>query len=242
MDEWARMVGHVAWGGGMAQALRVGDRGPAVKDLQAGANRIFRDMKFPWRVVEADGIFGEQTERAAHFAGWLIGFGRKELEEIEDGRVSAESCEILSGREKPSAEMDGRRKDRHETAKKLRHLHHKRDRKPDADGVGEFDGVPVAAWIVKWLEKSRKAGWKGEVVSGFRSPERSEEVCRDMCGQPSCPGRCAGRSSNHSGLIEPAGAVDLTDFDRFGAIQTRIGSPLRNDLPNDPVHFSTTGH
>lgn len=113
---------------------------------------------------------------------------------------------------------------------------------PDQDGLGIFDGKTVAAWIIPWLEKSRKAGWTGTVTSGYRTPEYSTSLCIAMCGAPSCPGRCAGASSNHAGKIHPAGAVDVTDYTRFESIQWQIGSPLRNDLPVDPVHFSVSGH
>jgi hypothetical protein len=80
------------------------------------------------------------------------------------------------------------------------------------------------------------------VTSGYRTPEYSTSLCIAMCGAPSCPGRCAGASSNHSGKVYPAGAVDVTDYTRFGQIQPQIGSPLRNDLPIDPVHYSVSGH
>ena len=60
-----------------------------------------------------------------------------------------------------------------------------------------------------------------------------------------CPGNCAGRTSNHSGRVAPAGAVDVTDYPAFAALMKR--SPHRprllNDLPvTDPNHFSATGH
>ncbi|MGH7267343.1 MAG: hypothetical protein ACREMB_21185 [Candidatus Rokuibacteriota bacterium] len=113
---------------------------------------------------------------------------------------------------------------------------------PPASGVGTFDGRACAAWIIPWLEKSRRAGWRGYLVSGYRSPEYSESLCYSMCGAPSCPGRCAGRASNHAGSAYPAGAVDVSDYANFGAIQRRIGSPLINALgAQDPVHFSISG-
>lgn len=109
-------------------------------------------------------------------------------------------------------------------------------------GVAVYDGKQVAAWIIPWLKKSRQAGWKGTVTSGYRTPAYSEHLCQQMCGAPSCPGRCAGRSSNHSGKRFPAGAVDVSDYENFARIQRRIHSPLKNDLPSDRVHFSVTGH
>ena len=99
--------------------------------------------------------------------------------------------------------------------------------------------------MIPWLEKSRKAGWGGTVVSGVRTPEYSEQLCYAMCGAPSCAGRCAGRASNHNmepGQGYPAGALDVSDYAAFEAIQKRIGSPLKNELDaRDPVHFSVSG-
>lgn len=101
---------------------------------------------------------------------------------------------------------------------------------------------PIANWIIPWLERSWAAGWRGVVNSGWRDPAYSESLCRAMCGAPSCPGRCAGRASNHSGSTYPNGAVDLTDYYTFAAVQRRIGSPLHNSLGSqDPVHFSNSG-
>jgi hypothetical protein len=106
-------------------------------------------------------------------------------------------------------------------------------------------GRSVPAWMVPWLDKSRAAGWSGVVVSGVRTPEYSEQLCYNMCGAPSCPGRCAGRASNHNMTADqgyPYGALDVSDYYNFGAIQKRIGSPLINVLgAQDPVHFSVSG-
>ena len=132
-----------------------------------------------------------------------------------------------------------------------RRLENKRDRleerreKPDgpAAGVVYFDGKPVAAWFVPWLNKIRARGrWKGYLVSGWRDPEYSEQLCINMCGAPSCPGRCAGRASNHSGSSYPAGAVDVSDYYNFAAEARAVGAPFFNALgAQDPVHFSTSG-
>ena len=111
-------------------------------------------------------------------------------------------------------------------------------------GTAMFDGRPVAAWIKPYLEWARANGWKGTVTSGFRDPAHSERVCMEICGAPSCPGRCAGRSSNHSGSSKPNGAVDLSDYVTFGRLMQRCPySPrLYNALPTtDPIHFSSTG-
>lgn len=112
---------------------------------------------------------------------------------------------------------------------------------PPTSGVGTIDGKTVAAWMIPWIEKSRAAGWQGTIVSGYRTPEYSTSLCMNMCGAPSCPGRCAGASSNHSGSVYPAGAIDVSYYWQFKSIQYQIGSPLRNNLPADPVHFSVSG-
>lgn len=140
-------------------------------------------------------------------------------------------------------------------AKKTKYLHDKIDDKakkladkkdsgfdPKGGGIVTFDGKPCVEWIAYWLQKSRNAGWGGTLVSGYRTPEYSQQLCYQICGAPSCPGRCAGTSSNHTKQGYLGGAVDVSDYTNFEAIQYRIGSPLRNDLPVDPVHFSATGH
>lgn len=112
-------------------------------------------------------------------------------------------------------------------------------------GFGTFDGRTAPNWMIPWLEKSRANGWRGTVVSGVRTPAYSEQLCYAMCGAPFCSGRCAGRASNHN--MEPYqgyphGALDVSDYYNFGAIQKRIGSPLKNALgAKDPVHFSVSG-
>lgn len=134
---------------------------------------------------------------------------------------------------------------RHLRAKLDHWLEHKDELKEDRDGYATFDGKTVPAWMVPWLEKSRDAGWTGTVVSGVRTVAESIAACHNICGADRCPGLCAGASSNHNmepNQGYPAGAIDVTDYSRFESIQFQIGSPLRNDLPIDPVHFSVSGH
>jgi hypothetical protein len=87
-------------------------------------------------------------------------------------------------------------------------------------------------------------GWKGTLNSGWRDPAYSEKLCIAMCGAKACPGRCAGRASNHSGSTKPMGAIDVSDYGTFGQLmrQCPISPRLFNALgPADPVHFSATG-
>jgi peptidoglycan hydrolase-like protein with peptidoglycan-binding domain len=111
-------------------------------------------------------------------------------------------------------------------------------------GVATFDGKPVAAWLKPYLVWARNNGWKGTLNSGWRDPVYSETLCRNMCGAPSCPGRCAGRTSNHAGSVRPAGALDVSDYQRFAELMRRC--PLQPRIFNalgarDPVHFSVSG-
>ena len=111
-------------------------------------------------------------------------------------------------------------------------------------GVTTFDGRPVAAWLKPYLVWARDHGWQGTLNSGWRDPAYSEHLCRAMCGAPRCPGRCAGRSSNHSGSVTPAGAIDVSDYDRFGRLMRECPYEPRifNSLgAQDPVHYSATG-
>lgn len=114
-----------------------------------------------------------------------------------------------------------------------------------ASGVGTFDGRSCANWMIPYLQWARAHGWRGTLTSGWRDPAYSESLCYRMCGAPRCSGRCAGRSSNHSGSVSPRGAVDVSDYANFGRIiRSYPGSPrIFNALGSrDPVHFSSTGN
>jgi lysozyme len=121
---------------------------------------------------------------------------------------------------------------------------------PSFKGAVLYDGKPVPAWTVKYLDMARNykgpgGPWRGLVVSGIRTPQRSVELCFEICGAPSCPGRCAGLSSNHNAtppVTDCEGALDVSDFTRFGQIMAAERAPLRNALgARDPVHFSCSG-
>lgn len=135
-------------------------------------------------------------------------------------------------------------------SRKRRHLkkHHQPKPSPDHGNFVTIDGKPVPSWIAAWVVKIRSAGrWHGVIVSGYRTPEYSEQLCYQMCGAPSCPGRCAGRSSNHCCPptykgVPYEGAIDVTDYYTFGAEAARLGAPLHNHLPADPVHYSNSGY
>jgi len=102
----------------------------------------------------------------------------------------------------------------------------------------------VCGWLIPILDEARSRGWRGVVVSGVRTPAYSISLCYRICNRPSCSGTCAGASSNHNATTcaKPQGALDLSDYYTFASIMRQMGNPIYNDLPNDRVHFSATGH
>lgn len=114
---------------------------------------------------------------------------------------------------------------------------------PDGDDLIQIDGKQVAEEVGREVLRIRAAGrWKGYIVSGYRTPAYSQQLCYQICGRPSCPGLCAGTSSNHTRKGGRNGAVDLTDYFTFAAECRRLGSWLENHLPRDLVHFSDSGN
>jgi len=194
-----------------------------------------------------DGKLGPSTNHRIRVAKWHLGYQRplnveptlgfrRRLRHPKDPQWAS-----------PAAIARGIQRRRQQRRSWLRNLQ-AATRKP---GVTTFDGVPVAKWLVPYFEWARHEWkpasgrrWVGRVISGFRDPEHSEDICIAMCGAPSCPGRCAGRSSNHSGSSPPHGAGDVTDWEAFGEamkacpLEPRIFNAL---APADPNHFSATG-
>ncbi len=145
-------------------------------------------------------------------------------------------------------------------AKRKRRIYKKIHDEPDKptpnNGVGftTIDGRQVPNWMAPIVLKVRSEGrWHGYIVSGYRTPEYSRQLCYGMCGAPSCPGRCAGTSSNH--CCPPSftgrpyeGAIDVSDYSTFRSELQRLGlwgqytaGKLYNALPIDLVHFSYSG-
>lgn len=115
---------------------------------------------------------------------------------------------------------------------------------PNHDGIVIIDGIPLAAPIAREVLRIRGFGrWKGHCISGWRSKAKSTALCIAMCGQPQCPGRCAGAASRHA-MLGRAGAVDVDVANAavFREECARHDSWLENHLPNDPNHFSDIGN
>lgn len=66
-------------------------------------------------------------------------------------------------------------------------------------GLGTFDGLPVADWIIPELQYAQAHGWKGSITSGWRSPT---EVVHSSVVAPQ-------GQSEHQGTQYPHGAVDF---------------------------------
>jgi hypothetical protein len=203
------------------------------RDLNRFTNRFLE--KFPALIV--DGDRGRATNRRIVGCKFYLGYEGGPQRSI---RVLPQFRKRLARPTSPQVMPAGMIK----LGEERRSEQHERARQPVATGATLFDGRQVANWLKPYLDFARNNGWKGTLTSGFRDPEHSEQLCLQMCGKPSCPGKCAGRTSNHSGNKKPKGAVDVSDFVRFGQLMQRC--PLEPRIFNalgdqDPVHFSATG-
>lgn len=191
--------------------------------------------------LEEDGVPGPATRKRIRQLKHWLGYSRKKQTGAYDRGFHLRVLHPFSSKHSSEAML--------KAAAERRRAHNDAVRKSQAEGgktsgVATFDGKKVAAWMVPYLEFARANGWKGQLVSGWRDPAHSEQLCREMCGRPSCPGRCAGRSSNHSGSTKPRGAIDVSQFVEFGRLMRRCPHSPRifNALgARDPVHFSATG-
>lgn len=104
-----------------------------------------------------------------------------------------------------------------------------------ATGVGNFDGKPVARWIIPYLKYGRQHGWKGKVNSGYRTYQEQQIIYNSGVRPAAKPG-----TSNHEKSVFPGGAVDVTDAANLSRIlEARPdGSKLKWAGSKDPVHFS----
>lgn len=98
-----------------------------------------------------------------------------------------------------------------------------------------FDGHPIAPWIAPILQYARRVGWKGHVVSGYRSFAEQTRIFNSGVRPAAKPG-----SSNHEKLKYPGGAVDVTDPQELSTIllHSQYATVLVYAGAKDPVHFS----
>lgn len=234
--------------------IKRGDRGPEVRQFQEAIDRELKEHKFPWRKVKIDGQAGEHTFDAANMVAFLKGFSGDALLEIgKRQRITHRARLILEETQPRTTGMKHRSHAREDDVTKLReeHQHPKPQPKHPGSHITWLDGHEVPIWIAEILIEARNSGaWHGVVISGVRSPQYSEELCLNMCGAPTCSGRCAGRSSNHAmpptGTgVEYEGAVDVTGYAELRVFCEQHHPELRGggqNLPSDLPHFSHEGN
>lgn len=214
--------------------------GADFKHLQASADKVLSDHKFPWARTKIDGVPGPLSWKAIGFAAFCIGLSKAQVRNIHEGKIT-EHAQLYIRREKPRTDaMKKRDAERVERLRAIRERH--ADPDPDGDGLATWEGTTVDAGFIPALKYAKKHGWDGTVVSGYRTPEYSESLCYAMCGSPACPGRCAGKSSRHS-QKNGEGAIDVSDYYTFGRLMEEGDFPWHNSLgAADPVHFSRYGN
>lgn len=199
--------------------------------------------------LQVDGDLGRLTKDRIRDVKYLIGYKRENLNyDVDENFIHRAErplhVEPRWGQTKEAvARGKARRAHRHRwwLRNRIRAFLH--------PGVTNFDGRPVAKAVVPVLRWCREVGydgerWHGGVVSGYRTPAYSEQLCFQMCGRPSCPGRCAGRATNHAYATPDRFAVDVSDYINFARIVAHcpIKPHIHNALPNDLVHFSPSGN
>jgi len=210
-----------------------------VRQVQAALNHFTGQFLKGVNPIIEDGIAGPATDARVKMVKFYLGYVGELNATVDanfDQRIAHPDDPQFSTPERVARGAE-RRAEQHKEV----------DANHDAGklaGVGSFDNKPCANWMIPYLSFAREHGWVGKLQSGFRDPAFSESLCQKMCGAPTCPGRCAGRSSNHSGSVKPHGAIDVSDFDRFGQLMAKcpLSPRLFNDLPIDRVHYSATGH
>jgi hypothetical protein len=210
-----------------------------VRKLQAALNAFTRRYLHGMAPIAVDGKKGPETKRRIQDVKFYLGYAKGKNSAVVDGKFIKRLRRPGSPRFSNPAMLTRARRRRGKQKKLSAHSHAQKD------GTVVIDGYPVAGWIAVQVLWARDHGWSGKVLSGYRTPEYSEHVCMRMYHRPSVPGKCAGRSSNHVGLVAPFGAVDVSLPEQFAACMRR--SPhtptLCNALPaTDPRHFSHTGH
>jgi hypothetical protein len=210
-----------------------------IRNLQTALNAFSEKHLVDMGELIVDGEIGPATKKrirqAKHYLGYT-GTARKTI---------AVDAEFLKRLEHPRRHSNPKMLARamRRRAKQRKAAKHSRRQGPTV-GVATFDGKQVAAWMKPYLVWAREHGWNGTLNSGWRDPAYSERLCLDICGAPRCPGRCAGRSSNHSGSVKPAGSIDVSNPAQFGELMKKC--PYEPKLINrlgakDPWHYSVSG-
>lgn len=109
-------------------------------------------------------------------------------------------------------------------------------------GVGTFEGIPMANWVIGALQHARSKGFKGQPTSGFRTQEEQDAI---RAREPR-----AAKVSEHTGTHFPHGAVDFGGFSSGKAIKDAFVAAVADyKYPlvaprgfQDDGHASGSGH
>lgn len=200
------------------------DHGPDVRVLQEN----LRDLAHAFDGVfnnapQADGIAGKHTMASARRAAYILGLPQATLDDIARGPGARDNVIRTSVQRQirhPDERTDAQKKLSQKRRAEIRH-HHQQAQQQGL--IVTFDGLNVPGWIARdALIPARKDGVHFTVISGVRDPDYSEHLCYVMCGHPTCPGQCAGKSSNHAcppsfKCSDGEGAVDVSP----GALELR---------------------
>jgi len=219
--------------------------GDDIRDFQRLLNHRFAAWKIG-RHVAVDGDYGTDTRKAATQV--CIGLGILPEKAMEHGVTPELRIKLRHPNRRTPNEIQ---RARGAEAKQFRAKLRKQFAEPaHRTGVEQFDGKPVAAWMVPSLRWARDHGWTGVVVSGFRTCEHQKVVAAAFAASlgktvaevyPNGP--CA---SNHVGAAHPRGAVDVTNPEQLAEVLKN--SPKTPKLVwggpviQDRVHFSANGH
>jgi hypothetical protein len=217
------------------------------RQIQRAMNRFTKAHLYDVGVLRVDGDKGPATRKRIRLCKFHLGYTEKR----QTATTGLEFRNRLRDPRDPRAVRFGNAKQRRRavargikrrTEQRAR-ARLSRQRAKRTTGTANWNGKIVAAWFVPYLDYAKQHGWQGWVTSGYRSPAYSEYLCKVMCGRPSCPGRCAGRATNHAHSTKPGGAIDVASYAEFGRIMRSCPySPrLVNHLPIDPVHYSASG-
>jgi hypothetical protein len=190
--------------------------------------------------LREDGEWGRLTHRRSRIGKFQLGY-----DDLSDDWAPQQQRRLRHPKDADLASADAIARGERRRSEQRESWERNQQAATQSAGVTTFDGRPCAKWLVPYLQWAREeAGWRGMLESGWRDPEYSEHLCFQMCGAPRCPGRCAGRSSNHVGDAPPRGAIDVTEYARFGAVirNCPLTPKIFNALPSDLVHFSASGN
>lgn len=227
-----------------------------IKRLQRRLNSFFSKHLDGFSPLIVDGKMGHLTRRYIVLAKFYLGqVGARSTKVNRNFMKRLARPNDASLTDEQHVRRGQRRRKEHNEA-----YHDSKNHYDGTPGWATYDGKMVAEYFVpinNWARhegaiiNGRRVIWKGVVVSGGRTPAYSTGLCIAKCGRPTCPGTCAGATSNHAGNDPkkvPCGAEDVSDYATFGLLMKhcpfqKLGAPvIFNTLPNDPVHFSPRGN